>query len=365
MDVGRAGGVGGHRADGGRWAAGGRDDRARSPVGASCHQVRSLSAPGEEFLTWLAVERGRAPNTLVAYRRDLAAYEETLQGRRRGLLEAGPEDVEQHLDRLRAGGRGPASLVRALSAVRGLHRFVVDEGLRPDDPTADLEGDRVALRLPKALPEGDVLRLVESVDGDDPASRRDRALLEVLYGTGARISEVVGLDLADLANAEGLVRLYGKGAKERLVPLGRHASGALGTWLAPGGREGMAPVRWRRRDDAEAVFLNTRGSRLSRQGAFAAVQRRGVAVGLRLGPHALRHSCATHMLARGADVRVVQELLGHASVTTTQLYTKVTGEHLRAAYEAAHPRAGGSRRRAVDGRQPPAGPRDTSGRSSL
>ena len=316
--------------------------------------MRSLSTAAEEYLSWLAVERGRSGNTLAAYRRDLAAYERTLAGAGRGLMDAGPGEVEHHLGELRAAGLGPATMARALSAVRGLHRFLVDEGFRPDDPTSDVEGDRLPLRLPKALAEVDVVRIIESVSGDDPASRRDRALLELLYGTGARVSEVVGLDLADLAASDGLLRLYGKGSKERMVPLGRHAAGSLAEWLGPNGREKMAPARWRRRGDAEAVFLNARGGRLSRQGAFAIVQRHAAAVGLsgRVSPHTLRHSCATHMLAHGADVRVVQELLGHASIATTQLYTKVSAEHLRSAYEAAHPRAGdggGQRARGVNG----------------
>ncbi len=322
--------------------------------------MKPLSTPAEEYLSWLAVERGRSPNTLAAYRRDLATYEARLGDRGRSTLDAGPAEVEAHVAHLR-DAHSPASISRALSAVRGLHRFLVDEGLRPDDPTQDVEGDRLALRLPKALAEGEVVHILESVAGVDPRSRRDRALLEVLYGTGARISEAVGLDLSDLAHAGGLVRVLGKGSKERLVPLGHHAGVALASWLEPGGRDQMAPARWRRRGDAEALFLNTRGGRLSRQGAFGIVQQRAAAVGVRLAPHALRHSCATHMLAHGADVRVVQELLGHASVTTTQLYTKVTDEHLRAAYEAAHPRA--------DGRGPAeaarAAGRSTSGGPSL
>lgn len=306
-----------------------------------------LSRPAEEYLSWLAVERGRARNTLAAYRRDVAAYESSLAARGRSVLDAEPEDVERHVARLSQEGRNPASVMRALSSVRGLHRFLVDEGLAPSDPSVDVEAARPPLRLPKALPEDLVARVCDSISGADPASRRDRALLEVLYGTGARISEVVGLDLTDVDLADGVARLFGKGSKERVVPIGRQASDSLLRWLEPGGRDRMAPERWRRRDDAEAVFLNMRGGRLSRQGAFGIVQSRAAAVGAAVGPHALRHSCATHMLAHGADVRVVQELLGHASVTTTQLYTKVTDEHLRAVYEAAHPRAGG--REAVSG----------------
>jgi integrase/recombinase XerD len=301
--------------------------------------VQPLSGPAEEYLSWLAVERGRSANTLAAYRRDLARYESELADRGRSPLDVGGDDVERFIDLLRREGQSPASVARALSSVRGLHHFLADEGFTASDPTADVEAGRLPMRLPKALPEADVLRILDGVSGDDPVARRDRALLEVLYGTGARVSEAVGLNLTDLASGDGLVRLYGKGSKERLVPLGSHAARALARWLEPVGRGAMAPERWQRRDDAEAVFLNGRGRRLTRQGAFAAVRARGSAVGIPLGPHALRHSCATHMLAHGADVRVVQELLGHASVTTTQLYTKVTNEHLRAAYEAAHPRA--------------------------
>jgi integrase/recombinase XerD len=166
-------------------------------------------------------------------------------------------------------------------------------------------------------------------------------VLEVLYGTGMRASELVGLSLGDLGSDSGLVRVLGKGDKERLVPMGRHAAAAVADWLGPGGRPELAPRRWARRGDAEAVFLNTRGGRLSRQGVWTVLKKRARAVGLadKVHPHVLRHSCATHMLAHGADIRVVQELLGHVSIATTQAYTKVTTEHLRAAYERAHPRA--------------------------
>jgi len=302
----------------------------------------TLSAAAEEYLSWLAVERGRSPNTVAAYRRDLAAYEACLAASGRSAPEAGVGDVEDYLARLRRDRRSPATVARVQSAVRGLHRFLAEEGWARQDAGADLERARVPLRLPKALSEDEVGAIIGAVRGDGPAARRDRALLELLYGTGARISEAVGLDLADCAGQVGLLRLSGKGGKERLVPLGRLAASALASWLSPEGRGRVAPARWRRRGDAEAVFLNARGGRLSRQGAYAIVRRHAEAAGLehRVSPHVLRHSCATHMLARGADVRVVQELLGHASIATTQLYTKVTTEHLRAAYDAAHPRAG-------------------------
>jgi integrase/recombinase XerD len=307
-----------------------------------------LSTGAEEYLSWLAVERGRAANTLAAYRRDLAAYEADLNERRRSILEAAPEDVEAFLARRRRQGHRPASVARAASVVRGLHRFLLDEGAATADPTADLDGLRALRRLPKAISEDEVARLLGSVAGDTPLARRDRALLELLYATGARVSEAVGLDLVDLADlvapddGVGLVRLYGKGSKERLVPLGRTAAGALARWLDAGGRPELVPPRWRRRSDAAAVFLNARGGRLTRQGAFEVLRRHAVGLGLaeRVSPHVLRHSCATHMLAHGADIRVVQELLGHVSIATTQLYTKVSPDHLRTAYEAAHPRAG-------------------------
>lgn len=301
-----------------------------------------LSTPAEEYLSWLAVEKGRARNTLVSYRRDLAAFEAWAAEEGIDPLLAGPGEIERYLDGLRAAGRHPASRARATTALRGLYRFLVAEGALDADPTADVRSPSLPRRLPKALEEVQVVALLESVDGDGPLDRRDRALLEVLYGTGARISEVVGLSLPDLARDDGLLRVYGKGAKERLVPLGGVARAALDRWLAPRGRPLVAPERFARRGDAEAVFLNARGRRLTRQGAWAAVQARARAVGLGdvVSPHVLRHSCATHLLAHGADIRVVQEILGHVSIATTQLYTRLSQDHLRTAYERAHPRAG-------------------------
>ena len=300
-----------------------------------------LSDDDEEFLSWLPVERGRAELTVRAYRRDLVAYEATLVARRKTVLNATMGDVEDHLAALRASGHSAASIARAQSVLRGLHQFLVDEHRSADDPTAELDGTKLPSRLPKALSEEEIERLLATVASGDAKARRDRALLELLYGTGARISEAVGLDLADLADGEGLIRLFGKGSKERIVPVGKMCASALDDWLSPFGRGAMEPVRWRRRDDSVAVFLNQRGGRLTRQGAFASVAGRAREAGSKrpVSPHALRHSCATHMLAHGADIRVVQELLGHVSIGTTQLYTKVSAEHLRSAYESAHPRA--------------------------
>jgi len=303
----------------------------------------ALSPGAEEYLTWLAVEKGRSRNTLVAYRRDLATFEAWADEAGVDPVGAGPGAIELYLADLRSRGRNPASLARATTALRGLYRFWVGEGTLVVDPTADVRSPTLPRRLPKALEEDQVIGLIESVDGSGPVDLRDRALLEVLYGTGARISEVVGLSLLDLTGDDGLLRVFGKGSKERLVPLGGPARMALDRWLGPTGRPLLEPRRFARRSDAEAVFLNVRGARLSRQGAWAAVQGRARRVGLGdvVSPHVLRHSCATHMLAHGADIRVVQEVLGHVSIATTQIYTRLSQDHLRSSYDRAHPRAGG------------------------
>ena len=300
-----------------------------------------LSGAAEEYLSWLGVEKGRALNTIAAYRRDLVAYEAWLAAQDLSLLTVTEPVVEDYVAHLRDAGRRPSSVARSLSAVRNLHRFLVDEGTAPADPTGDVARPRIPSALPKALSEDEVNALLAAVTGGAPAARRDRALLEVLYGTGLRISEAVGLSLGDLDLEGHVIRAFGKGSKERVVPVGRLARDALGDWLSSDGRPGFVPGRWARRGDAEAVFLNARGGRLTRQGAWGIVRHYGDAVGLgdRLTPHVLRHSCATHMLDHGADIRVVQELLGHASIATTQLYTKVSTERLRAVYDAAHPRA--------------------------
>jgi integrase/recombinase XerD len=311
--------------------------------------MEALPRDAEEFLSWLEVERGRSPRTLAAYRRDLATYQEALEGR--GIDEATSADVAAHLAALRRT-HGASSVARALSSIRGFHRFLVEEGVRRDDPTLDLPSISVSDLLPKALSEEETEQLLGAVVGTGPVVLRDRALLEVLYGTGARVSEVVGLNLGDVTGATEetdlpLLRVLGKGDKERVVPLGGLARAALVDWLSGQGRPLLEPKTWRRRSDAEAVFLNARGGRLTRVGAFGVVKKYAGRIGLadKVSPHVLRHSCATHMLGRGADVRVVQELLGHASIATTQRYTKVSPEHLRRAYEGAHPRAGTKRGR--------------------
>jgi len=303
-----------------------------------------VGGPLEAFCDWLSLEEGRSPHTIDAYRRDIGAYAAWVGEAGSSPETAGPSELERWLAAM-SGVAAPRTVARRLAAVRTYHRWLVARGARADDPTRGLDGVRVPSGLPKALTVDQVTRLLESVTGDDPRARRDRALLEFLYATGARISEACGADVADLDAEGGLVRLFGKGSKERLVPIGGAALRALGAWLTPGVREGLAAAPARgggrsARADSRALFVGLRGRRLTRQGAWEVVARRARAARIRgMSPHSLRHSCATHMLVAGADLRVVQEMLGHASVSTTQVYTKVGNEVLWEMYREAHPRA--------------------------
>ena len=355
-----------------------------------------MSPPGlpveaDEFLDWLILSKGRAANTIDAYGRDLLAY-----------LAFGADCGWDHRDVTAAGvlawvrarlgaGLAASTVKRGLTTVRTFHRWLVLEELRLDDPTATVELPRVPRGLPKALSEEEAAALVaaprsekaaarrgrssrraqpggsdgparrqEAVarrdrsagraqpeDSDGPGrrqeavARRDSAILETLYGTGVRVSELVGLSVGDIDLSSAAMRVLGKGSKERILPLGRLAAAALGEWLEGPGRGAMEPERWASRSDAEAVFLNLRGGRLSRQGVHQIVRQHGVdaEIAAPLTPHVLRHSFATHLLDNGADIRVVQELLGHAKVTTTQIYTSVSRERLFQVYAEAHPRA--------------------------
>ena len=300
----------------------------------------SLEA-AERFLSWLQIEQGRAVKTIEAYRRDLRDYEDWLATRKRTSLSASSADVEAFVAHLRKHGKAARSVARQFAAVRMLHKYLAVEGERPDDPAALVDGVKVPSGLPKPLREDDVERLISSITGEDSFARRDRALVEFLYATGARISEACGLSLADLDMDDSLVRLFGKGSKERIVPFGRSAHRALSEWLEEGGRGMLVPKRWKSRDYADAVFLGVRGTRLTRQAAFGIVRKYASLAGIKddVSPHTLRHSCATHMLVHGADLRIVQELLGHASVSTTQVYTKVDDELLVSVYRESHPRA--------------------------
>jgi integrase/recombinase XerD len=301
-----------------------------------------------EHDTWLTVERGLAANSLAAYRRDLRRYAEFLRDRGAQDPSAVSEDtilayvehLKSDLDEDGQARFAPASVARALVAVRSFHRFCLEEGFLAVDPSEEVGAPRVPQGIPKALSEAEVEALIGAVAGDTARALRDRAIVETLYATGVRISELVGLDRRDLDLDDGLVRVLGKGSKERIVPVGRSAREALVTYLSQGRPQLVRPNR-AAGGDGEAVVLNVRGGRLSRQSCWKIVRTAGERAGLtgRLSPHVLRHSCATHMLEHGADIRVVQELLGHASISTTQVYTKVSPERLRAVYEAAHPRA--------------------------
>lgn len=295
----------------------------------------------ERFLAWLQIEQGRAARTIAAYRGDMRDYEEWLATRRKTLMTASAADVEAFVAYLRKHGKAPRSVARQFAAVRMLHKYLVVEGERNDDPAALVDGVKVPSGLPKPLREDEVERLLSSITGDDSFARRDRALVEFLYATGARISEACGLSLGDLDMDDSLARLLGKGNKERIVPFGRSAHRALTDWLDEGGRGMRVPKRWRTRDHADAVFLGVHGTRLTRQAAFHIVRKYANLAGIKedVSPHTLRHSCATHMLVHGADLRIVQELLGHASVSTTQIYTKVDNELLVSVYRESHPRA--------------------------
>jgi integrase/recombinase XerD len=307
----------------------------------------------DKFMDYLSVERGLSRHTLEAYRRDLLRYVRFLADQ--GItdpIRAGEADIAGFLGHLSASEYAPgrrymaSSVARTLAAVRSFHRFLVREGDTPADPAELVTRPRVPRNLPKPLTVEEMSALLEAPGEDGPAAIRDAAILETLYGAGLRISELVALDVDDIDLEEGSLRAFGKGSKERVVPLGRYAVRALKKYLTRS-RPSMAAQRSR-----AALFLNQRGGRITRQGCTNIVKKMAKRAGLRkrVTPHMLRHSFATHLLEGGADVRVVQELLGHASVATTQVYTLVTGKMLREVYLTSHPRAHRS-----------AGPRATGG----
>lgn len=285
----------------------------------------------------MAIERGLAKNTVAAYRRDLARYLTWCSARRIvDIADVDESDVADFAGSLR-DVLGPASAARVVVSVRSLHRFAALEGWTPTDPARHVHPPAVPSRLPKALPYSDVARLIAEVgDGETPVGLRDRALVELLYGTGTRVSEAVGLDVDDCDLDQRSIVVTGKGSKQRVLPVGEFAVAALEAYLVRG-RAALA----RGGPGTPKLFLNSRGAPLSRQSAYAVVDRAAARAGLPvpLGPHTLRHSFATHLLEGGADVRVVQELLGHASVETTQIYTRVTADTLRQVYATSHPRA--------------------------
>ena len=315
--------------------------------------MRSLDAAIDEYLTYLHVERGLAPATIRAYRADLGDYAAS-RGVTRGWASSPDAAVGYLAARTRRGrrsdpGLAPSSLRRRAAALKGFYRFAYGEGLIPIDVAAHLDLPKPSRLLPETLTPDETVRLLEAAGGEDPDAPdapnaahalRDRALLELLYAAGLRISEAIGLDREDLSVDGAFVRVIGKGDKERLVPVGDVALDWLGRWISGPraaliARHHVVPIR------GGPLFLGDRGGRLARQQAWAAVKRAAIAAGLtdRVSPHTLRHSFATHLLEGGADLRIVQELLGHASISTTQLYTHLTGERIRDVYSRAHPRA--------------------------
>lgn len=298
----------------------------------------------EGYLTHLVVERGRSDATLSAYRADLSRWLEHLRGRGSDPLSPSAEDVETFSALLCGAGLADATVTRMLVSVRGAYRYLCAEGVVESDPTARIELPSGRDSLPMALTEDEVFGILEAVEHaaslDDPAAVRDRAIIEFLYATGARVSELCGLDFAALDLDSGFVRLFGKRSKERMVPIGRPAIAALADYL-DSARDAMVGGRQQSKSDAGAVFLGVRGRRISRQAVWVVIRQSADAAGLdkEISPHVLRHSCATHLLDNGADIRTVAEMLGHASVSTTQIYTRVATRRLFEAYEGAHPRA--------------------------
>ena len=294
-----------------------------------------LARAKREYLDYLAIERGSSSNTVEAYGRDLDRYLAFLSDA--GI--ARPEDVtraaiEDHIAALTGVGLAPTSVERAVSAIKGFHRFMVADQITENHPTADLPLPAKPKHLPDVLSIEQARALLEQTFRETPLDQRDRAILEVLYGCGLRVSELCGLDQREVYLDDEMLRVFGKGSKERVVPIMGSAAAALGDYL----------VRWRPQLVGKrlsgAVFLNVRGGRISRQSVHAICERYGRLAGIEgLHPHTLRHSFATHMLEGGADLRIVQEILGHANIATTQLYTHIDRTHVRMAYLAAHPRA--------------------------
>lgn len=299
-----------------------------------------ISEECESYLFELSTIKGRSKNTVDAYRRDLELYFSYLERQKLSFLEVDDKGFFEFFGSL--GTRyAKSSQARITSAVRGFYSFLYLSGTLQSNLLGQLSSAKIPQRLPKALSTEEVELLIGSISGSSIVDRRDLAIIELLYGTGMRISELTGLSMSDLYLEEQLIIVTGKGNKQRLLPLGRYAHQALMAWIGVEARMALLGKSKRSRDSLDAVFLNLRGTRLSRQGAWGVLKDRAARVGLaeKFSPHVLRHSCATHMLDNGADLRVVQELLGHVSVATTQIYTKISNERIRSAYFAAHPRA--------------------------
>lgn len=287
----------------------------------------------DQYLLMLAVSRGRSTRTVESYAHDLQGIYASCPN----LLSASSGDLEAYFASLRRAGKSPATVARSMSALRGFFQFLLDEGYVTSDPTGNLPVSTRGRSLPKALTEATIDALLHSIPPDGALNARDVLMIEFLYGTGCRVSEMVDTELQDVDLDEDLIRVTGKGSKQRLVPIGRHLRNALRAYLDNGHRESL--LRGRR---SVKLFVNSRGEPLSRHGVNEILRRRALVAGVEpkgIHAHAFRHSCATHMIAHGADIRVVQELLGHSSIATTQRYTGVALATLREAYGIAHPRA--------------------------
>jgi integrase/recombinase XerD len=303
------------------------------------HSLISTEGALGEYLQWLIVEKGRSPATIEAYSRDIRALCDWMSREHLELATINERDFERYIGLLRSSERAESSVSRAISSLRGWFSFLVEDSILPSDPSARLKSARRPRSLPKPLDETLVFRILDSTAETSPSGLRDRALLELLYGTGVRVSEAIGIGLENLDFDEELILVTGKGSKQRLVPIGGSLREALQRYLGPGGRPEFANAR-----RTSSLFLNARGGPLSRQGVDLIVNKRALLAGVdreTVSAHVFRHSCATHMLAHGADIRVVQELLGHASIATTQLYTAVSVSSLKREYLNAHPRAHG------------------------
>ncbi|PSL38458.1 integrase/recombinase XerD [Labedella gwakjiensis] len=299
----------------------------------------TLARAVDEYVRHVQIERGLSANTIAAYRRDLSAYVDWLTSEgvegAGDILPAHVTGFSRALATREEKPLGASSIARTLSSVRGFHRFLLEEREVDGDVSRDVRPPKLGRRLPKALTISQIEALLGATEGEDVASLRDHALLELLYATGARVSEAVGLNVDDVVEPD-IVRLTGKGDKQRIVPLGRYARAAIDAYLVRG-RPTLSAVG----PSTPALFLGMRGARMSRQSAWLVIRAAAERAGLteEVSPHTLRHSFATHLLQGGADVRVVQELLGHSSVATTQIYTLVTADSLRDVYTTAHPRA--------------------------
>jgi integrase/recombinase XerD len=290
-----------------------------------------------DYVVWLTIEKGRSPATIEAYRRDIENVARWMDENGCDVTTVRDEQLESYFNGLRSDGQANSSIAREMSSVRGWFGFLTDEGRVTGDPTARLKGGHRGRTLPKPLGEQEVVHLLDSIPFSTPSDLRDRALLELLYDTGARVSEVVGIALSDLDFDEELILVTGKGAKQRLVPMGATLRAVLIDYLGAGGRSEFPKSR-----RSSQLFLNAHGGALTRQGVDLIIHKRALVAGIehsRISAHVFRHSCATHMLAHGADIRVVQELLGHASISTTQIYTAVSVTSLQREYRNAHPRA--------------------------